>query len=98
MLTTCSSNGLQKIAAMIDCQRGNDSTSVGTGVDCVELASRDLNLHVHLPGLEEIPFLCSHLFPLRTCSLHLGHFADLGYRHIPPAFVVRQTNVTVVPD
>ncbi len=39
-----------------------------------------------------------HRCPLRPSMLYLGHFADLGNRHIPPAFIIGYTYVAVVPN
>jgi hypothetical protein len=35
---------------MIDRQRRDNSTTIGTGIDAIKLASRDLDLHVYLPA------------------------------------------------
>lgn len=46
---------------------------------------------------QEISFMLVHRCPLRTSILYLGHFADLGNRHIPSAFIIGYTYVAVVP-
>ncbi len=42
--------------------------------------------------------MLAHRCPLRPSMLYLGHFADLGKRHIPPAFIIRYIYVAVVPN
>src|SRR5579884_3061408 len=47
---------------------------------------------------QKITLLCSHISPFSTCFHYLIHLAYLGYRHVPPAFIIVYSFVAIIPN